>query len=326
MAVEYRWAPIVYSRTLNVDFRLLTMPEKMSQDEVDWVLEHISGTTTYADDLRESSRWSLFKNDSLCVFGLTCMAALVSGIKVVADNRDLYLFAGWAARIDKTAYPQAPHHPPIPPLSVIKQPPFWVFRTLYDFVDLMWEDDRTTLSELQKEIGRPFRRVPQMEQILKRNRHLIAEQRKAVAAESDQLNYDGLKLSTIPYESDDQAAQTQKNDMIWAEAALTDKPVSVCLGLPDQSTAIKGPFLNACLRSIPAADLVQRSVELDADTNANAEQRVSPTLATVLESNEPQRMATAMATKHLPDCRFVDIMRDLADRAPSAGSDWICYD
>ena len=70
---NYKWASIVYSRTYEVDFRLLAVPENFNANDKQWSLDYILATTRSAKELSEKPRWSLFNNSKYCVIGVTCM-------------------------------------------------------------------------------------------------------------------------------------------------------------------------------------------------------------------------------------------------------------
>jgi len=321
MSAQYQWSPLVFGRTFSVDFRLLAVPQGTNRDDTEWFLEHIAGTTVDTEDLRAHNRWSIFKNDRFCAFGLTCMSALVSGIKVVADDRDLYLFAGWAAPIDKTLFPDSPHHPPIPPLSVIDRPPYWAFRTLYDFVDLLWDDERTSINEIREDIERPAQNVFHLKKILARNSALVNKLNEAVAAGNGSLNYDSTKLAVFPVGSAD---HNEQSDLLWVEAVQSEQSVSLCVGLPDESMALEGPFLNTVLQYTQTAELI----DLSSDRASHAHRRPVNPVPPAPHSRSTHAVG-ATADSHsstLPVRRFFEIMHDAAEASPDKVGDWIVYD
>ena len=102
------WSVIVYGRTKKADYRLLAIPDDFGEEEKNWALKYIHGTTVYPERLRENPRWSLFKNHKHCVFGVTCMVRELIGserkyeyMTKDASGRSLYIFVGYVAQINK---------------------------------------------------------------------------------------------------------------------------------------------------------------------------------------------------------------------------------
>ena len=75
-----KWASIIFSRTYEVDYRLITLPEGFSKQDEDWANEYIYSTTKSPQNLPNNPIWSIFKNDRYCVVGVTCM------LKELASN------------------------------------------------------------------------------------------------------------------------------------------------------------------------------------------------------------------------------------------------
>ena len=53
---QQKWAPLVYARTLYVDFRLLAVPAGATHDDLDWLRECIEGSMVYAYEIRSNVR------------------------------------------------------------------------------------------------------------------------------------------------------------------------------------------------------------------------------------------------------------------------------
>lgn len=120
-----QFAPLVFSRTRDVDFRFLVIPDDFSESEIEWSHKHILATLLNSFELSENSRWSLFNNAQHYVIGLSCRANLLSE-RNIADkvNRGLYLFVGYVSK-----------SPAFIPMRVD------IFKPLYEFVHQKWEDD-----------------------------------------------------------------------------------------------------------------------------------------------------------------------------------------
>lgn len=104
-----QWAAIVYGRSYHLDFRFITIPDDFTEADSDWALEHILASTSQARNLANHPRWSLFKNDSHCVVGITCMVRDLAGHSskypkeaIAKDNqgRPLYTFVGYVTKLD----------------------------------------------------------------------------------------------------------------------------------------------------------------------------------------------------------------------------------
>ena len=303
---ENRWAPLVYGRTKDVDFRLLAVPEGVSPMMKRWMRLHITGATVFPDDLRDGHRWSIFKNDEYCCFGLTCMASWVSTQRTIVEDRELYLFAGYAAKVDPQAYPDEPYHPPIPTLESLDEPPFQVFRTLYDYVDFLWDDDRTSMSteEIEADIEKPFRVVPRIEQVLKKFG-------PAPEPNFEELNREADCLRILMHHD-------KINAGYWNEAANCSGYVSLAIRLPDRSSADLGPYLNATVVSATESHTHERNHAIDesiAISAGDADRIIAKAKAAKSERSRETSYEKNMV-------RFVDVVEDLA---PSDG-DWIDYD
>ena len=70
---DEQWAAIVYGRSYHLDFRIIAVPEDFTKRDIDWAMPYILATTRRANKLITHPRWSLFKNESHCVVGVTCM-------------------------------------------------------------------------------------------------------------------------------------------------------------------------------------------------------------------------------------------------------------
>ena len=302
------WAPLVYGRTLNVDFRLLAIPEDTSREDIDWLQRMVNGAIVYPDALRNGHRWAVFKNERYCAFGLVCMAELVSAKRVVVQTRDLYIFAGYVARIDPSQYPDPPHHPLFPPLAVVDKPPFSVFRTLYDYVDFLWDDTRTSSEELLSDIQKPFRPVPQLEKLLG---ELSDTQSMPV---SDRLSIDQGKCMVH---------NEAKNALLWHEAIQSTKSVSLCLRMPDRLSARSAPFENVTIDGIGEDSVIDRA------SGKTSKPRSKPVVA-----HEQILEKTTSSNKkgnyhEIYKQSFLEAMQDVEtdkEKKSSSNSDWISYE
>jgi len=105
---EEKWAAIVYGRSYHLDFRFITIPHNFTAQDIQWATPYILATTQKARNLANSPRWSLFKNDSYCIVGVTCMVRdlipqlgedLIEVMSKDDQGRPLYVFVGYVAQL-----------------------------------------------------------------------------------------------------------------------------------------------------------------------------------------------------------------------------------
>ena len=135
-----KWAAFVYARTYEMDFRLIAVPQDFKENGIKWALNHIIGTTQLPENLKKAPIWSLFRNKDYCIVGVTCMARDLIGQETDktkdSNNRPLYLFAGYAARLDKKH--GAASIPPYTPGNLE------LFGLAYKYVEDKWRDKRSS--------------------------------------------------------------------------------------------------------------------------------------------------------------------------------------
>lgn len=107
---ERQWAAIIYGRSYHLDFRFITVPHNFTPQDIHWASDHIVATTQQARNLPGSPRWSLFKNDTYCVVGVTCMVRdLISPLRkdflqITKDDqgRPLFVFVGYVTQLEQS--------------------------------------------------------------------------------------------------------------------------------------------------------------------------------------------------------------------------------
>lgn len=103
------WFPVVYGRTLNIDFRVLTMPNGARPQEKTFI-ERASGLVTrQADSLTDCHRIALASEEGQILFGVACLLRDVVGQQELISSvgpRANYFFAGfWGRAIGAVVLP-----------------------------------------------------------------------------------------------------------------------------------------------------------------------------------------------------------------------------
>ncbi|MBW4505683.1 MAG: hypothetical protein KME64_04120 [Scytonematopsis contorta HA4267-MV1] len=219
---KVEFAPIVYGRTYEVDFRFIVVPEDFQQGSVqnfqlkdrDWLEGCIRTTTLQAERLPGNPRWSIFKNKSHCIVGVTCMAAEVSLDNIKdKESRPLYVFLGYVCRpcADFQPIPMVLDH----------------FKDLYRYVSETWEE-------------RPYEANARVPNLAHYNEFDFAESQGVVSTTLDEqvkLNLEPNKIRIWP-------DSTEFRQKLWLAASACQAPVSLCLGLPNEAAALNGRSLN----------------------------------------------------------------------------------
>lgn len=135
------FSPLVFSRTKDVDFRFLAIPEDFSNADMEWAQKYILSTLLSSYELEQNPIWSLFSNSKYHIRGLSCRANQLSERNTKDKfDRELYLFVGYVAK-NVVYLPMQPS----------------VFQPLYQFVHDKWEDDtKEAKNFLKKEYEIPI--------------------------------------------------------------------------------------------------------------------------------------------------------------------------
>lgn len=210
------WAPVVYSPTFRVDFRLLAAPPALASGSGRmWLMSFMRPTLHASDLLRESSRWALFQNESWRVFGATCRASALAARneRRTSDDRGrpLSLFVGYAAVRDRSG-----SYPPPAAYDASLAP----FKQLYTFVLDHWDEIRPTPPD---EVAQCTTNFP-------------AASRRS-GAHLPQLNFDTSQIALWPDTPEDRIH-------LWQAAGVSTDPQSLLLGFDQQRYALGTPYLN----------------------------------------------------------------------------------
>ena len=226
-----KWAPLVYGRTYEVDFRFLAKPVDFSKERENWSRGYISASLSFStyDELRGHPRWVMFRDRRHCVVGISCMVDEIPGVPDEQcqdkEDRPLFIFIGLVSR---TPFPQIPARE------------FPCLREIYDeYVKPRFRErgysqdkDKPLISEYETKDLPP----------LLAPRELL----------SNKLNPDEGKVGFWPEED---------NEKVWYSAACSTEMVSVCLGLNRESDALTGSLSNATVHGLPSPCIADKEVE-----------------------------------------------------------------
>jgi len=257
------WAPLVHSRTYEVDFRsnLIAVPNDFTDSEIEWVRKHILVSFRFAtyEQLRDQPRWMAFKSRRHCVVGVTCMAAEVSADKKMhrdIEGRPLYVFLGGVSR-----NPRAP----LPPMDLE------LFKPLFELLrERFWEKshdrDKDRICQFDYNEKWPLRSLPAGQKLVTLNTK--AEQLKVWSDE------DRIKL--------------------WFSAEKCPEPVSLCMGLAQEADALTGPVLNVSIQGATPRLRPKQPAETKSKPSGKAESSRSK------PARDTKKMRGQSAVQHEP--------------------------
>lgn len=230
---KHKWSAIIYGRSYQIDFRYIVLPKDFGDREKDWASKYILGTLDRANELSGHPRWSLFKSQSHCVVGVTCMVRdlLIGMDRGVIDllskdnrGRPLYIFIGYATKLDRRR--QLLDFPPY--TDCYLQP----FQNLYQHILEVWWTE-----EYEKDSKKPiFSDYEPLDFDNYRSRS------HEVFTLARQLNHHAkYPESTYLWEN-----TLQQRERLWTTAAICHQPVSLCVShrLMRTLKSQKSPFLN----------------------------------------------------------------------------------
>ena len=230
---SHKWAAIIYGRTYHIDFRFITIPQDFTTTEKNWAAQYILSTFRQANKLSASPRWSLFKNRSHCIVGVTCMVRdLLAGMDqsiidlLSKDNRGrpLYIFVGYTTRLKKS--------------NLIKNFPFYQDQYLYPFQNLYQQILQVWwLEEYRRNSKQPILDPYQA--------HNFQNPPKINLGNFDlarQINHQGK----YPHQTYLWQNTPEQKQRLWITAAICNQPASICIGNQSIRDIINNssPFLN----------------------------------------------------------------------------------
>lgn len=235
-----QYAPIVYGRTYEVDYRFLALPEDFTSADLNWAKQYIYDSLSDPDSLADHPRWVLFRDHLHCIVGIACQATqLSSDTSITFDRvgRPFNVFVGYVASLEFA---------PLPFQS--KRVSLDQFRNLYTFIQTHWKAKAYEMSSHTIEnytLELPF------------------EDNAALRPKSAELNFNINQVLCYP---------EQDRYLMLSAAIRCSEPVSVCLGFASQKKAIKGSFLNITALDITQVKYVEVVARHSSDSDPNQEQ------------------------------------------------------
>lgn len=278
-----KWSAIVYSRTYEVDFRFITIPDYFSNEDETWVETYILGTTKSTESLEVQPRWSFFKNERYCVVGVTCLASDLVNPKNLRDEdrtkdfkkRDVFAFVGYVAQMNQEQV-------------LLSFPPYTgrnleIFRSLYQ--QYVCNPNIWFIKEYETEYE-----THSMETIKSKGREFIYSKINESAdlnLQKYQLQVDGAAISLWP--------DSEKNrEKLWVSVtrhatAYPNRCLSLCLSLSTQSEAFDSPFWNATTLDIVEPVSIQREKPVGQEkTSIEEEIRQPSSLSTISKTGRTE--------------------------------------
>lgn len=265
---EQEWAAIVYGRSYHLDFRLITIPHNFTHADTQWASQHIVATTVRARNLTGCPRWSIFKNDSYCVLGVTCMVRdlinqLSEDLRETRERDDqgrpLYVFVGYVTKLSQQKIHNFPDYQP----ESLDD-----FKSLYQEIEKVWLVKNYDLDS----------RNPTLSQYQPRNfaQGAIAHQTHQIPQLND-LTQHPDKIYLYP-------SSRQQNSSLWLTSVQCSQPTSTCLNLKGK-ILVNSPFLNQTSSQIEQFEITERVANqgqhssdpenIDYQTHSSLSQRIS---------------------------------------------------
>ncbi|MEB3218515.1 MAG: hypothetical protein VKN72_20080 [Nostocales cyanobacterium 94392] len=250
------WAPIVFGRTYEVDFRFIAIPVDLTAKEKNWLQQYILVTTRSPERLREDPpRWSVIKKDDICVVGVTCMAAAFSQ-DMTMDNkhRSLYLFVGYLSR---SPFPE------LPPMDIEQ------FQPLYKYIGEKWNE-------------KPYD-TSRHEPILNQYQFTLSGLTKTLNSDDEyfSLNQTNSEIVRVWPEEEN------NRENLW-QAASKAESVSLCLGLASKKDTLKScPFLNIVAADVRQKEDLSKVISLETTIQGITATTITTGSTTVLQLSKP---------------------------------------
>ena len=280
---DRKWAAIVYGRSYHLDFRFIAIPQDFGKSEIDWAAPYILATTQKARNLAASPRWSLFKNDTHCVVGVTCMVRDLIGklgeeaIEVMAKDdlgRPLYVFVGYVTKLDRSKS--------LDEFPAYTRTHLTGFKSLYREIERVW-------------LARDY------------------DNRKPFLSEYKPLN-SAMEIATIssqahkPFQLNDRTKHPdrtfiwQKSDFrdcqLWLKSSQCSESTSICLNI-NKNYLLNSPFLNQTVSNIEEFTIKPRINTLVSDESQSLSNTAKISLKNSPNSNSFTQKISSRARKDI---------------------------
>lgn len=238
---EKEWATIVYGRSYHLDFRFITIPDDFTERDTEWALEHILATTQQARNLTNHPRWSLFKNDSHCVAGITCMVRDLSphsstdprgAIDKDNQGRPLYTFVGYVTKLNGDRELQN--------FPAYTREDLDSFQTLCQEIVKVW-----WVKNYEPDSVQPSKSYYQPLE--------FSELTISDSSELPPLN----NSSKSPERAYLSPSSDRHNDLLWLASAKCIEPTSTCLNIKGKAL-VNSPFLNQTIDGLVGFEVKKR--------------------------------------------------------------------
>lgn len=302
---KHKWAAIIYGRSYHVDFRFITLPQDFSNQEKDWASRYILATFSHANKLSAHPRWSLFKNDSHCVVGVTCMVRdllvnleqdLIDLLSKDNRGRPLYIFVGYVTQLDRR--------------KRLLDFPFFSdryldsFQNLYQYLQQVW-----WIEEYHKDSKKPL--LSNYQPIDFANQKFQIGDTLELAK---QINHQE-KYPNQTYLWHNSLEQKQK---LWLTSAVSHQEISVCLGDQTIRNIVNTPFLNQTA-ICESAEIIEgcaiKKIEraeshLSAEVTSN-----SDNLSQVITNKVKEDIALTLHHAHLVKNKSRNLIKNVSSRS-----------
>jgi hypothetical protein len=304
---QSKWAAIVYGRTYEVDFRLMAMPEDFTEEDKQWVLQYILGTTRLPEKLPGQPRWSLFKNDRYCVVGVTCMVRELMSNPIEKKSEDMTQDIksidnpvdekSEDTTQDIESIANSIDEKPKDITKDIKNRPLYVFA---GYVTKLTQELPVISPSLNLELfNNPYQYVASKWFVkpYDRDKETIEKTKYEVELEQSEIaiNTDNLKLNCNDREI--KLWSNSASKALWLKAARYSCPISLCIGLAGEREAIDSPFLNGTTRDVVEPKVLERDewkeVEevLSLDTSTRAQKDLNSKKAARKKTLQPKKLS-----------------------------------
>jgi len=230
-------APLVHSRTFEIDFRFLAIPAGLDAETRAWVDRHLESAMVYPEKLRQRERWVFFRNETYVIFGVVCQNQILAGPgdlqRFTKDfkGRDVYLFAGYMLKGN-------------PPPGRLVSRRIELFSDLMRYVAKHWDEQSSSLP------SRPEGRLQLIEEPFDLTVQDVAIDREPQRA----LNPDEDRVDLYPANG-----SSDLDDDLWASAFQSTTTISLCLGLPGTKYTVEGVFMNATIEGVGQPGTILRT-------------------------------------------------------------------